>query len=56
MFDAIIRKNLRDFSLDTNIHAGPGEVVVLMGENGTGNPRLSILFPVCYLQTQDPFV
>ena len=36
MFDAIIRKNLRDFSLDTNIHAGPGEVVVLMGENGAG--------------------
>jgi len=36
MFDAAIRKNLRDFSLDFTIRAGPGEVVVLMGENGAG--------------------
>lgn len=36
MFDAAIRKNLRDFSLDVTIRAGPGEVVVLMGENGAG--------------------
>lgn len=36
MFDAIIHKKLRDFSLDLAIHAGPGEVVVLMGENGAG--------------------
>jgi molybdate transport system ATP-binding protein len=36
MFDATIKKNLRDFSLDLAIHAKPGEVVVLMGENGAG--------------------
>jgi molybdate transport system ATP-binding protein len=36
MLDAIIRKELRDFSLDFTIHAGPGEIVVLMGENGAG--------------------
>jgi molybdate transport system ATP-binding protein len=36
MFDATIRKRLRDFSLDLTIRAGPGEVVVLMGENGAG--------------------
>lgn len=36
MFDATIRKQLRDFALDLTIRAGPGEVVVLMGENGAG--------------------
>lgn len=36
MFDATIQKKLRDFSLDLTIRAGPGEVVVLMGENGAG--------------------
>jgi ABC-type sulfate/molybdate transport systems ATPase subunit len=36
MFDAAIRKKLRDFSLDLTLNAGPGEVVVLMGENGAG--------------------
>ena len=36
MFNATIHKKLRDFSLDITIHAGPGEIVVLMGENGAG--------------------
>ena len=36
MFDATIHKKLRDFSLDLAIRAGPGEIVVLMGENGAG--------------------
>jgi molybdate transport system ATP-binding protein len=36
MFDATIRKKLRDFSLDITIHARSGEVIVLMGENGAG--------------------
>ena len=36
MFDATIRKKMRDFSLDLTIRAGGGEVVVLMGENGAG--------------------
>ncbi len=36
MLDATIRKKLRDFSLDLTIRAGPGEVVILMGENGAG--------------------
>ncbi len=36
MLDAVIRKELRDFSLDFTLRAGPGEVVVLMGENGAG--------------------
>lgn len=36
MLDATIHKKLRDFSLDITIHAVPGEIVVLMGENGAG--------------------
>jgi molybdate transport system ATP-binding protein len=36
MLDARIQKKLRDFSLDVTIHARPGEIVVLMGENGAG--------------------
>jgi molybdate transport system ATP-binding protein len=36
MLDVTLRKKLRDFSLDITIHAGPGEIVVLMGENGAG--------------------
>jgi molybdate transport system ATP-binding protein len=30
------RKRLRDFTLDADIEAGPGETVVLMGSNGSG--------------------
>ena len=40
MLDATIHKKLRDFSLDVTIHAGPGEIVVLMGENGAGKSTL----------------
>ena len=40
MLDATIEKKLRDFSLDVTIHAGPGEIVVLMGENGAGKSTL----------------
>jgi len=36
MLDATIHKKLRDFSLDLTIRAEPGEIVVLMGENGAG--------------------
>ncbi|MDD1718537.1 MAG: ATP-binding cassette domain-containing protein [Methanoregulaceae archaeon] len=36
MLEATIHKKLRDFSLDLTIHARPGEIVVLMGENGAG--------------------
>lgn len=36
MLDVTIKKKLRDFSLDLSIHAKPGEIVVLMGENGAG--------------------
>jgi molybdate transport system ATP-binding protein len=36
MLDATIHKKLRDFTLDLTIHARPGEVIVLMGENGAG--------------------
>jgi ABC-type sulfate/molybdate transport systems ATPase subunit len=36
MLEAAIHKTLRDFSLDLTLRAGPGEVVVLMGENGAG--------------------
>jgi molybdate transport system ATP-binding protein len=36
MLNATIHKTLRDFSLDITLNAGPGEIVVLMGENGAG--------------------
>jgi molybdate transport system ATP-binding protein len=36
MLEAIIRKKLRDFSLEITLHARPGEILVLMGENGAG--------------------
>ena len=51
MFDAAIRKILRDFSLDLAIRAGPGEVVVLMGENGAG--KSSVLNIISGLASPD---
>ena len=36
MLDAKLNKKLRDFSLDLSLRARPGEIVVLMGENGAG--------------------
>lgn len=36
MLDARMNKRLRDFSLDLSLRARPGEIVVLMGENGAG--------------------
>ena len=36
MLEAVIRKILRDFSIDITLHARPGEILVLMGENGAG--------------------
>ncbi len=36
MLDARMDKKLRDFSLDLSLRARPGEIVVLMGENGAG--------------------
>jgi ABC-type sulfate/molybdate transport systems ATPase subunit len=51
MFDAAIRKKLRDFSLDLAIRAGPGEVVVLMGENGAG--KSSVLNIISGLASPD---
>jgi len=36
MLEATMNKKLRDFSLDLSLRAGPGEIVVLMGENGAG--------------------
>ena len=36
MLEADLHKQLRDFSLDLKIQAKPGEILVLMGENGAG--------------------
>jgi molybdate transport system ATP-binding protein len=36
MLEAAIHKKLRDFTLDITLHARPGEIMVLMGENGAG--------------------
>ena len=36
MFDAKIQKQLRDFPFDLTLQARPGEIVILMGENGAG--------------------
>ena len=51
MLDVTIRKKLRDFSLDLTIHAPPGEIVVLMGENGAG--KSSILNTISGLTVPD---
>ncbi|MFA4826524.1 MAG: ATP-binding cassette domain-containing protein [Methanoregula sp.] len=51
MLDATIHKKLRDFSLDVTIHAGPGEIVVLMGENGAG--KSTVLNIISGLVTPD---
>ncbi len=36
MLEARVKKKLRDFSLDLSITVNPGEILVLMGENGAG--------------------
>ncbi|MGA2913462.1 MAG: ATP-binding cassette domain-containing protein [Methanoregula sp.] len=36
MLEADLHKKLRDFSLDLNLRVDPGEILVLMGENGAG--------------------
>jgi molybdate transport system ATP-binding protein len=36
MLEADLHKQLRDFSIDLNIKVNPGEIMVLMGENGAG--------------------
>ncbi|MDO9550263.1 MAG: ATP-binding cassette domain-containing protein [Methanoregula sp.] len=51
MLDATIHKKLRDFSLDITIRAGPGEIMVLMGENGAG--KSTILNSICGLVPPD---
>ena len=40
MLEALIGKKLRDFSLDISLRAKPGEIVVLMGENGAGKSSI----------------
>jgi len=51
MLNATIHKKLRDFSLDITLNAGPGEVVVLMGENGAG--KSTVLNIISGLVTPD---
>ncbi|MDD1697740.1 MAG: ATP-binding cassette domain-containing protein [Methanoregula sp.] len=36
MLKVDLHKQLRDFSLDLNLRVNPGEILVLMGENGAG--------------------
>lgn len=44
MLEATIRKNLRDFDLDLSFSVRPGEILVLMGSNGSGkSTTLNIL-------------
>ncbi len=40
MLEISLAKKLRDFTLDVNIRAGPGEIVALMGENGAGKSTI----------------
>jgi len=51
MLDATIRRELRDFSLDLTICARPGEIVVLMGDNGAG--KSSVLNTISGLAVPD---
>ena len=36
MLEVDLHKQLRDFSIDLNLQVNPGEILVLMGENGAG--------------------
>ncbi len=36
MLEADLHKQLRDFSLDLNLLVNPGEILIVMGENGAG--------------------
>jgi molybdate transport system ATP-binding protein len=40
MLEARVKKRLRDFPLDVEIAVKPGEILVLMGENGAGKSML----------------
>lgn len=40
MLKAVMKKKLRDFDLDVTIEVSPGEVLVLLGENGSGKSTI----------------
>jgi len=40
MLDATVKKTLRDFTLEVQIRAGAGEIVIIMGENGAGKSTM----------------
>ena len=51
MLEANIQKKLRDFSLKVNFQVKPGEILILMGENGSG--KSTILNSISGLLTPD---
>jgi len=51
MLEAEIHKQLRDFPLDLNLQVQPGEILVLMGENGAG--KSTVLNGISGLLTPD---
>lgn len=51
MLEADIHKQLRDFSLNVNFQVKPGEILILMGENGSG--KSTVLNSISGLLTPD---
>jgi len=51
MLEVDLRKQLRDFSLNLNLRVNPGEILVLMGENGAG--KSTVLNNISGLLTPD---
>jgi molybdate transport system ATP-binding protein len=51
LLEADIHKQLRDFSLNVNFQVKPGEILILMGENGSG--KSTVLNSISGLLTPD---
>ena len=55
MLEADLHKHLRDFPLDLKITVNPGEILVLMGENGAGKSTVLNMLSGLLTRIQDLF-